>query len=114
MPYKSEKISISGTEYDRRQKLTPEQRAEIYHRYHTEEVSQRQFACILRRSCLKPEKPGHTRKILTTPITLHENLSYSIIHHDTIAVLEKHESPRIDTNRVDSCSMSKDREPESP
>lgn len=44
MPYKSEKISISGTEYDRRQKLTPEQRAEIYHRYHTEEVSQRQLA----------------------------------------------------------------------
>ena len=44
MPYKSEKISISGTEYDRRQKLTPEQRAEIYHRYHTEDVSQRQLA----------------------------------------------------------------------
>ena len=42
--YKSEKISISGTEYDRRQKLTPEQRAEIYHRYHTEDVSQRQLA----------------------------------------------------------------------
>lgn len=44
MPYKSEKISICGTEYDRRQKLTPEQRAEIYHRYHTEDVSQRQLA----------------------------------------------------------------------
>lgn len=44
MPYKSEKITISGTQYDRRQKLTPEQRAEIYHRYHTEDVSQRQLA----------------------------------------------------------------------
>ena len=44
MPYKSQKIPICGTEYDRRQKLMPEQRAEIYHRYHTEDVSQRQLA----------------------------------------------------------------------
>lgn len=44
MPYKSQKISIRGTEFDRRQKLTPEQRGEIYHRYHTEYVSQRQLA----------------------------------------------------------------------
>ena len=44
MPYKSQKIPICGTEYDRRQKLTPEQRAEIYHRYHTGYVSQRQLA----------------------------------------------------------------------
>ncbi len=44
MPYKSEHITISGTQYDRRQKLTPEQRAEIFHRYHTEDVSQRQLA----------------------------------------------------------------------
>lgn len=44
MPYKSQTIPICGTEYDRRQKLTSEQRAEIYHRYHTEDVSQRQLA----------------------------------------------------------------------
>lgn len=44
MPYKSEKIPICGTLFDRRQKLTPEQRGEIYHRYHTECVSQRQLA----------------------------------------------------------------------
>lgn len=44
MPYRSEKILICGTRYDRRQKLTPEQRAEIFHRYHTGRVSQRQLA----------------------------------------------------------------------
>lgn len=44
MPYKSERIPISGTAYDRRQKLTPEQREEIYHRYHTESISQRRLA----------------------------------------------------------------------
>ncbi len=44
MPYKSEHIAISGTQYDRRQKLTPEQKAEIFHRYHTENVSQRKLA----------------------------------------------------------------------
>lgn len=44
MPYRSTGIIISGTRYDRRQKLTPEQRAEIFHRYHTEKVSQRQLA----------------------------------------------------------------------
>ena len=30
MPYKSEKIKIAGTKYDRRIKLTPEQKEEIY------------------------------------------------------------------------------------
>lgn len=44
MPYKSERISICGSTYDRRQKVTPEQRAEIYHRYTTEPISQRQLA----------------------------------------------------------------------
>ena len=29
MPYKSEKIKIEGTQYDKRVKLSPEQRAEI-------------------------------------------------------------------------------------
>ena len=44
MPYKSSEIIISGTQYDRRQKLTPFQKAEIFHRYMTEAVSQRQLA----------------------------------------------------------------------
>ncbi len=44
MPYKSSGIIISGTQYDRRQKLTPFQKAEIFHRYMTEAVSQRQLA----------------------------------------------------------------------
>lgn len=44
MPYRSEKILICGTRYDRRRKLTPEQRAEIFHRYMTEDVSQRRLA----------------------------------------------------------------------
>ena len=38
MPYKSSGIIISGTQYDRRQK------PEIFHRYMTEAVSQRQLA----------------------------------------------------------------------
>lgn len=44
MPYRSTGIIISGTCYDRRRKLTPGQRAEIFRRYHTEDVSQRQLA----------------------------------------------------------------------
>lgn len=44
MPFKSEKIIICGTQYDRRQKLTPEQREEIFRRYHTNRISQRQLA----------------------------------------------------------------------
>lgn len=44
MPYKSTKIIIRGTEYDRRQKLTPQQKADIFHRYATTDVSQRQLA----------------------------------------------------------------------
>ena len=44
MPYKSSGIIISGTQYDRRQKLTPFQKAETFHRYMTEAVSQRQLA----------------------------------------------------------------------
>lgn len=44
MPYRSTGIIISGTRYDRRQKLMPGQRAEIFRRYYTENVSQRQLA----------------------------------------------------------------------
>lgn len=44
MPYKSEKITISGTKHDRRQKLTPEQKDEIRHLYYTTDTSQRKLA----------------------------------------------------------------------
>lgn len=44
MPYKSQKIKIAGTEYDRRQKLTPEQKTEICKIYATGSVSQRILA----------------------------------------------------------------------
>lgn len=44
MPYKSEKIKISGTKHDRRQKLTPEQKDEIRHLYNTTDTSQRKLA----------------------------------------------------------------------
>ena len=46
MPYRSTGITICGTRYDRRQKLTPEQRVEIFHRYMTEDVSQRRLARV--------------------------------------------------------------------
>lgn len=42
MPYKSEKIKIAGGKYDRRIKLTPEQKEEI--RKNTEGLSQRVLA----------------------------------------------------------------------
>lgn len=44
MPYTSEKIKIKGTAYDRRQKLTPEQKDEIRHLYYTTDTSQRKLA----------------------------------------------------------------------
>lgn len=44
MPYKSRKIKISGTKYDRRQKLSPQQKDEIRHLYYTTETSQRKLA----------------------------------------------------------------------
>lgn len=44
MPYKSEKIKISGTKHDRRQKLTSEQKDEIRHLYYTTDTSQRKLA----------------------------------------------------------------------
>ena len=70
MPYKSEKILIRGTRYDRRNKLTAEQRQEIFHRYHTESVSQRQLACeygVSRRLIsyiVDPEKAEIAKEIL--------------------------------------------------
>lgn len=70
MPYKSEKILIRGTQYDRRNKLTAEQRQEIFHRYHTESVSQRQLACeygVSRRLIsyiVDPEKAEIAKEIL--------------------------------------------------
>ena len=43
MPYKSEKINLPP-EYDRRRKLSDDQKDEIRHRYNTEIISQRQLA----------------------------------------------------------------------
>lgn len=70
MPYRSTGIIISGTRYDRRQKLTPEQRVEIFHRYHTEKLSQRQLAReygVSRRLVtfiVNPENEKRNRKLL--------------------------------------------------
>lgn len=44
MPRKSEKIKIAGTSYDRREKLTEAQRAEIRERYENEGLSTRRLA----------------------------------------------------------------------
>lgn len=44
MPYKSEKITISGTTYDRRVKLSEAQRCEIRERYRAGGVSTYQLA----------------------------------------------------------------------
>lgn len=44
MPYKSEKIKIANTEYDRRIKLTDEQRREIKEKYATGTVGHRPLA----------------------------------------------------------------------
>ena len=70
MPYRSTGIIICGTRYDRRQKLTPEQRAEIFHRYMTEDVSQRQLAReygVSRRLItfiVNPEREKRNRELL--------------------------------------------------
>lgn len=44
MPYKSEKIKISGTQYDRRIKLTPEDKEEIIRLQKEKNMSQRALA----------------------------------------------------------------------
>lgn len=44
MPYRSEKIKIAGTFYDRRVKLTAEEREEIKYLYKTSVHSQRKLA----------------------------------------------------------------------
>lgn len=70
MPYKSEKIKISGTKYDRRQKLTPEQKDEIRLLYYTTDTSQRKLAKqfgVSRRLItfiLEPERYEHSRERL--------------------------------------------------
>lgn len=70
MPYRSTGITICGTRYDRRQKLIPEQRAEIFHRYMTEDVSQRQLAReygVSRRLItfiVNPEREKRNRELL--------------------------------------------------
>jgi transposase len=44
MPYKSQNLKIKNTEFDRRQKLTPEQKEEVIRLCDTEGLSQRQLA----------------------------------------------------------------------
>ena len=72
MPYRSTGLTICGTRYDRRQKLTPEQRAEIFHRYMTEDVSQRRLAReygVSRRLItfiVNPEREKRNRELLNT------------------------------------------------
>jgi transcriptional regulator with XRE-family HTH domain len=46
MPYKSEKIKIAGTEYDRRMKLTQEDKAYIRFLREQEKMSQRELAAM--------------------------------------------------------------------
>ena len=66
MPYKSEKLKIAGTKYDRRVKLTPEQKEEI--RKNTQGLSQRKLAVmyeVSRRTIqfiLDPEKQKENLK----------------------------------------------------
>ena len=60
MPYKSSGIIISGTQYDRRQKLTPFQKAEIFHRYMTEAVSQRRLITFI----VNPESEERNKELL--------------------------------------------------
>ena len=43
---------------------------------------------------------GYRKRQSLISIILHESLLYFLVHLDTIALLEKHESTRIDTNRV--------------
>lgn len=70
MPYKSEKIKISGTAYDRRQKLTPEQKEQIRWLYKNTDTSQRKLAKqfgVSRRLIvfvLNPEDYEHNREQL--------------------------------------------------
>ena len=61
MPYKSSGIIISGTQYDRRQKLTPFQKAEIFHRYMTEAVSQRRRLITF---IVNPESEERNKELL--------------------------------------------------
>ena len=62
MPYKSTKIIIEKTDFDRRIKLTDEQKLEIPKLYATGEYSQRQLAAMYNVSrrlitfCIDPEK----------------------------------------------------------
>lgn len=46
MPYKSEKIKIAGTEYDRRMKLTQEDKAYIRFLREQEKMSQKELAAM--------------------------------------------------------------------
>ena len=62
MPYKSEKVKIEKTKYDKRVKLTPEKKVEIKEMYERGGISQRELAKkfgVSRRLivfCIHPEK----------------------------------------------------------
>lgn len=70
MPYKSEKIKIKGTAYDRRQKLTPEQKEDIRWMYANTDTSQRKLAKLFNVSrrlitfVLNADQEERNRKLL--------------------------------------------------
>ena len=69
MPYKSEKINISGTSYDRRRKLTEDQKEYIRWLHEEEKMSQRKLASMFEVSrrlitlVISPEKEARNREL---------------------------------------------------
>ena len=69
MPYKSDKIKIAGTSYDRRVKLTDNEREEIKYLYKTSVHSQRKLASMFNVSrsliamVLNPERLQRAREL---------------------------------------------------
>lgn len=69
MPYKSDKIKIAGTSYDRRVKLTDGEREEIKYLYKTSVHSQRKLASMFNVSrsliamVLNPERLQRAREL---------------------------------------------------
>lgn len=70
MPYRSEKIKIAGTIYDRRAKLTAEEREEIKYLYQTSVHNQRKLAAMFHVSrsliamIVNPERLKRSSKLL--------------------------------------------------
>ena len=69
MPYKSENINISGTSYDRRRKLTEDQKEYIRWLHEEEKMSQRKLASMFGVSrrlitfVISPEKEARNREL---------------------------------------------------